>query len=199
MSLHVAPPAHRPVNVRRAANASNTHARFWRTRATLSSAILTLAATHPSSVLSVSDIVRAAGINRSTFYTHAESPTALLTIAMRTALERQDAEAAQCTQGDRRAMLESALHPVLAHVNTYNEVYRTSLLDAVASGALFQGLSSHLGSRIEASDPTTSPEHAAVIAAAAAEAIKQLITEPSPVLESARVMSILDAALGWPS
>ncbi|MFF2325036.1 MULTISPECIES: TetR/AcrR family transcriptional regulator [unclassified Streptomyces] len=52
--------------------------RTRRTRARLREAVLRLAAQRPVEDISVADLVRAARINRTTFYKHAESPAAVL-------------------------------------------------------------------------------------------------------------------------
>ncbi|WP_037870058.1 TetR/AcrR family transcriptional regulator [Streptomyces sp. SPB074] len=52
--------------------------RVRRTWARLSEAVLRLAAERPVEEVAVADLVRAAGVNRSTFYKHAPSPAAVL-------------------------------------------------------------------------------------------------------------------------
>src|SRR3546814_16021520 len=53
--------------------------RVERTRARLAEAVLALAAERDITTASVSELTRRAGVNRSTFYAHADTPVELLT------------------------------------------------------------------------------------------------------------------------
>lgn len=189
-----AAPARKRENVRRIAYASSTHVLFRQTSATLSAVIVELAAATPSTALSVSDIVRQAEINRSTFYTHAESPMALLSSVMRASLARTASPLGSGAVG-RRAPLETALIAVVDHVDEHRVVYRTALRDPAAAGALFHGITEHLTTRFEAIHPTASVEVRAAVAAACTEVIRRGVAAPSPTVEIAGVLAVLDIVL----
>ena len=114
--------------------------RKQRSRERLYAAALTLAADQPISSLTVTQIADAAGVHRSTFYEHAESPQGLVEAALTAELDvlrsdlmkdRADAATAVAT------VTEGVLHHILRHV----DIYRRELADG--GGALHAMLSRH--------------------------------------------------------
>ncbi len=114
--------------------------RKQRSRDRLYAAVLALAADRPISDLTVTQIADAAGVHRSTFYEHADSPEALVEAALTAELDvlrdelmkdRADAAAALAT------VTERVLHHILRHV----AIYRRELADG--GGVLHAMLSRH--------------------------------------------------------
>ena len=186
-------PSPRRMNDRRSTEAQRTHARFWRTSSILAAVIIALAEEIPSTSLTVSEIVREAGVNRSTFYTHSENPTSLLPAALRAALVRR--EESVRLDDDPRGRFETAVGVAVAHVNAHATVYRTSLADSAAAGALFSDLPDSLTLRLEALTPTDSTIVAAAIAGATVEVIKHQLVAGSPEPTLDQVIAVLSAAL----
>jgi len=114
--------------------------RKQRSRDRLYAAALALAADRPISSLTVTQIADAAGVHRSTFYEHADSPEGLVEAALTAELDvlrddlmkdRSDAATAVAT------VTEGVLHHILRHV----DIYRRELADG--GGALHSMLSRH--------------------------------------------------------
>lgn len=188
-----APPLRR-MSDPRFTTAPRTHARYWRTSAQLSAAVIALAAKTPSTLITVGDIVQHAGVNRSTFYSHTENPTTLLNSAMGEALARADNPERRTVAVDRRIALHAALGPVVTHVTEHLAVYQTALTNAAAAGALFHGLTQHLTPRIHARCPALSEAAAAAMAAAASEMIAIGVAQNN--VDLLKIMATLEAALG---
>lgn len=93
--------------------------RYLRVRESLREAILSLARDRPCEEISVSELTAAAGISRTTFYSHASSPSQLLADVLvdelRPELER---------------LAEEMSHPGAHYVELWKDVYRV-LLDQV--------------------------------------------------------------------
>ncbi|PCN49182.1 TetR family transcriptional regulator [Curtobacterium sp. 'Ferrero'] len=113
-------------------------ARILHTTAALREAILRLAADRPVSRITVSDVTRAAGINRATFYSHAVSPGSLLADVLTPELDRiretdQTARRAAVERGTSPAELEAitrrGIEAVVDHVVAHRAVYCTALPD----------------------------------------------------------------------
>ncbi|MBF4570863.1 TetR/AcrR family transcriptional regulator [Plantibacter sp. VKM Ac-2880] len=169
-----------------------THARYWRTAANLSAAAVHLASETPSTHITVGDIVKRAGVNRSTFYAHTENPTTLLNAAMTAALSRTE-ETGGASASSTRDALQRAVVSAIGHVNTHLLVYRTALTDPAASGALFHSLGEYLTSRIRTAHPPTRAEAAAAIAAVVCDVIRREVTRSEVDLQA--TMAVLDAVL----
>lgn len=182
-------PAKRNANPRRPTDPPRTHAGYWRTEATLATVIIKLAATKPSTHLSVENIVNEAQINRSTFYTHTPNPTTLLTTALRATLPTPTPTP---TTTDPRTTIKTALTPLITHLNTHTHIYRTAQTDPAAAGALFRVLTEHLATQIQTALPA---DIATITAAAAIEACKHTIETKHP-LNINDTMNTLDIALG---
>src|ERR1700710_1454932 len=94
-------------------------ARCARTRTNLSAAVLELAAERDITSASVAELTRRAGINRATFYAHAQSPVELLTrvlaadldLVRRMTTERLDQEGALL-----RDLTRETMRQILDHV-----------------------------------------------------------------------------------
>ncbi|WP_062461197.1 TetR/AcrR family transcriptional regulator [Demequina soli] len=129
-----------------------TDPRFARSADALAEAVLALASERPIERIAVTEIARAAGVTRATFYNHATSPAALLTgVLLRdldairgtfladTAREPHDVE--QVWRESERTLLEHVLH--------HEAVYRHGLSSAaVDHGSVLAEL---LAGHIEAS------------------------------------------------
>ncbi|MDR7187283.1 AcrR family transcriptional regulator [Microbacterium sp. BE35] len=120
--------------------------RKQRSRDRLYAAALRLAEDRPIASLTVTQLADAAGVHRSTFYEHAESPEALVEAALTAELDvlrdelmkdRSDAATAVAT------VTEGVLHHILRHV----DIYRRELADG--GGALHAMLSRHFRSTTE--------------------------------------------------
>ena len=116
-------------------------ARQLRTRARLARAILYLAAVKAVADITVSEIATTAQINRSTFYEHSDSPTALLRATLRDELDDiRDRNLAHPT--DVAASVRAVTLDVLSHVDAHAAIYSRAL-GHDESGELHSMLSSH--------------------------------------------------------
>lgn len=100
-------------------------ARAQRTRALLERTILDLASRRPLSDISVTDIARAAGITRPTFYAHADSPGDLLALVLGRQLDRIAKTEGSPT--DSAGWPDAPQHALVAHVLDNAAVYRRNL------------------------------------------------------------------------
>ncbi|EQB11151.1 TetR/AcrR family transcriptional regulator [Sphingobium lactosutens] len=101
-------------------------ARIERTRARLAAAVLSLAAERDITSVSVSELTRRAGINRSTFYEHARTPVELLTRVLSCELDMVRRRGMDQLERDGlllRDLTRSTLHAILAHVLRHEDVY----------------------------------------------------------------------------
>ncbi|MBF4514137.1 TetR family transcriptional regulator [Plantibacter sp. VKM Ac-2885] len=180
-------------NVRRTAPDAHSHPRYSRTGAALSTAAIELASETPASRLTVDQVVRRAGVNRSTFYTHSENPTALLNAAMRTALDRS--HTFQLTLPGGQRTLGTTLSTVSSHVQEHLAVYRTALADPTAAGAIFHNLSEYLEEQLTRAGPPAirSELAAAAIAGAVTGTIRSGLRHGEIDLQS--VWAALNAVL----
>lgn len=101
-------------------------ARVERTRARLADAVLALAAERDITTASVSELTRRAGVNRSTFYAHAQTPVELLTRILSSELD----EVRRCSMDQLeqdglllRDQMRAALREIVAHVVKHEAVY----------------------------------------------------------------------------
>jgi len=120
-------------------------ARIVHTTGVLRAAILRLAAERPVSRITVSDVTRAAGINRATFYAHAVSPGSLLAQVLMPELDQvriEDAAARHLPGSDPAALTRTAIDRVVDHIVTYREIYRRALPDP-DDGSLHRLLAGH--------------------------------------------------------
>ncbi|MDH6180296.1 AcrR family transcriptional regulator [Microbacteriaceae bacterium SG_E_30_P1] len=116
-------------------------ARQRRSRLKLHAAVFELAADRRADDLTVAEVARLAGVHRSTFYEHAESPAALLTDALRAELD--EARTRHLSGLDARSLpaaLRDVTLAVLEHVERHAAIYRRGLADG---GPLHDFLSAH--------------------------------------------------------
>jgi len=126
-------------------------ARQVRTSAKLAEVILRLASERLSSELTVSEITAAAGINRSTFYQHATSPTELLQNVLRGELDRIRL---QFLDPEKQPLADTAIRDttiaVLHHIDDRAALYSLGLGLDSASASLHPLLSRHFEESIVA-------------------------------------------------
>jgi len=101
-------------------------ARQQRTRTALSKAILKLAATSPVTEITVSELATEAGINRSTFYEHSDSPAALLRSTLRDELD-EIRDRYLIDPADIGAAITVTTRDVLTHVESHEAIYARGL------------------------------------------------------------------------
>ncbi|MFD0067042.1 TetR/AcrR family transcriptional regulator [Streptomyces sp. NPDC056690] len=105
--------------------------RTRRTRALLREAVLRLASQGPVEDIAVADLVRAARINRTTFYKHADSPAAVLEQVLYADLDRGRAELlADATAAELpvREIWERAAGVMVDHLERYDPLYTAGLV-----------------------------------------------------------------------
>lgn len=118
-------------------------ARSRRSLERLSAAVLTLAADAAVQSLSVTEIARAAGVHRSTFYEHSDSPAHLLRTTLLAELdETRGRHLAGEEPRDWGAAVRTTTLDVLDHLERHQAVYLRSLADP-ADGTLSALLSEH--------------------------------------------------------
>ncbi|KJF69988.1 TetR/AcrR family transcriptional regulator [Agrobacterium arsenijevicii] len=101
-------------------------ARIERTQAQLAQAVIALASERDITSASVSELTRRAGINRATFYAHANSPVELLTKVLSSDLDELRRETIAELARDRsalRARSRRSLREIVAHVLRFEGVY----------------------------------------------------------------------------
>ncbi|MGN6219553.1 MAG: TetR/AcrR family transcriptional regulator [Microbacterium sp.] len=121
--------------------------RKQRSQARLYAAALGLAADRPMSELSVTQIAEAAGVHRSTFYEHADSPQSLVEAALTAELDLLR-DALMSDRSDAATSLDTVTRGVLEHVLRHADIYRRELSDG--GGALHAMLSRHFRGTSEA-------------------------------------------------
>lgn len=124
--------------------------RSARSGAALNAAVLALAASQPPASISVTELVKLAGVSRKTFYNHAATPGELLARVLTAELDeaRDAAEAQRPIASDD---LESAVHvrlgAILQHVHDRRDVYLPSA-GGVIPTELYQVLTDHFGAAV---------------------------------------------------
>lgn len=106
--------------------------RARRTRARLREAVLRLAEQRPVEDVSVADLVRAARINRTTFYKHASSPAAVLEEVLYEDLDRVRADWIEDTLAARQPahdVWERASTALINHLERHDALYTAGLVD----------------------------------------------------------------------
>jgi AcrR family transcriptional regulator len=117
-------------------------ARQVRTRTNLARAILELAGQKAVTDITVSEIASAAGINRSTFYEHSESPAALLRSTLRDELDEIRSRNLDAPTDATSAVLDTTTD-VLRHVDSHAAIYARGLGLDDNAGQLHSMLSVH--------------------------------------------------------
>ena len=101
-------------------------ARVERTRGKLADAVLALAADRDITTASVSELTRRAGVNRSTFYAHAQTPMELLTRVLSGELDEVRRHTMAQLEHDGlllRDLSRTTLREIVAHVVKHEAVY----------------------------------------------------------------------------
>lgn len=122
-------------------------ARQIRTQSALTQAILELASERPVREISMADLARAAGVNRSTVYQHATSPAGLLCDVMRAELDAVR-EAHLVELGDLGQAMRETVLGVLDHLERHASIYRRELRDP--ANQLHAMLSGHFAASVAA-------------------------------------------------
>ncbi|MCL1074283.1 TetR/AcrR family transcriptional regulator [Shewanella dokdonensis] len=100
--------------------------RVERTRARLAEAVLALAAERDINSVSVAELTRCAGVNRGTFYDHAQSPAALLTHVLASELDEVRRIGMDRLRQDGlllRHLTRSTLQGIFQHVLKHEQIY----------------------------------------------------------------------------
>jgi AcrR family transcriptional regulator len=121
-------------------------ARILRTRIQLRRAALHLASTDPIGSITVADLTREAGINRATFYKHADSPLQVLESALVEDLDGMRANFlsdAANPATDFTELWREAAHGTAAHVAKFAPIYQQGF-SVTADGILQSLLSRHI-------------------------------------------------------
>ncbi|SEQ77224.1 transcriptional regulator, TetR family [Faunimonas pinastri] len=101
-------------------------ARVERTRARLAQAVLSLAAERDITTASVAELARRAGVNRSTFYAHAQTPVELLTRVLSSELDEVRRHTMEQLDFDGRllrSLTRSTLCEIVDHIIKHEAVY----------------------------------------------------------------------------
>jgi AcrR family transcriptional regulator len=114
--------------------------RKQRSRDRLYAAALALAEERPLSSLTVTQLADAAGVHRSTFYEHAESPAGLVEAALTAELDVLRDELMK-DRSDAATAVATVTEGVLRHILRHVDIYRRELADG--GGALHAMLSRH--------------------------------------------------------
>lgn len=114
--------------------------RKQRSRDRLYAAALALAAERPISTLTVTQLADAAGVHRSTFYEHADSPEALVEAALTAELDVLRDELMK-DRSDAATAVATVTAGVLQHILRHVDIYRRELSDG--GGELHAMLSRH--------------------------------------------------------
>lgn len=125
-------------------------ARQRRTSLKLAEVILRLANDRRPSELTVSEVTSAAGINRSTFYQHAVSPTDLLENVLRAELDDiRTRYLPSSAGGTGPTMLGDVTVAVLEHINSHATIYSRGLDGSSGSASLYPLLSQHFRQSVQ--------------------------------------------------
>ncbi|MEZ0492867.1 TetR/AcrR family transcriptional regulator [Kineococcus sp. TBRC 1896] len=123
-------------------------ARARRSLERLSAAVLELAADNAPETLSVSEVARCAGVHRSTFYEHSDSPSALLRSVLRDELDdARERHLGGPAARDWTAAVGATTREVLEHLERHRSVYLRSLASP-ADGTLRTLLADHFAASV---------------------------------------------------
>src|SRR4051794_17140308 len=114
-----------------------------RTRSRLHAAVLEAARDTPVGDLSVTELARAAGVHRSTFYEHATSPGDLLREALLAELDDLRADLLSAPGSDTDEAVAEVTRRVLEHVRRHAPIYRRGLASDAGPGSLEGMLADH--------------------------------------------------------
>ena len=187
-------------------------ARQKRTRQRLEEAVLLLASERDITSASVSELTRRAGIVRTTFYAHANTPVQLLTDVL--SKELDDVREALMQELDHgiapggfRALTQRTMNKILDHVVRHKGVYG-SVNSASSAYALRTVLSKHISGCVirileggHVTPPSTKPDHlrlyASFLATGAAGAIEQWLQSEKPIARAALLAAVNDVLPDW--
>ncbi len=168
-------------------------ARVERTRGRLAAAVLELAAEHDITSASVAELTRRAGVNRGTFYDHAQSPAELLTRVLTLELDEVRRTGMDELRRDGlllRHLTRSTLQEIFQHVLKHERIYAgpsrsTSIyaLRVVLAEHIEQTMLPILSEgfvSLPTSDPHIQPLYAAYMAHGAAGAMEAWLRLPAP-------------------
>jgi len=179
--------------------------RIERTRARLAEAVLALAAEGDIARVSVAELTRQAGVNRSTFYDHAQSPVELLTRVLSQDLD--DVRRIGMDQLHRdgqllRHLTRSTLRGILQHVLKHEAIYSgpsgsssTYALRVVLAEHIEQSMLPILGQgfvHVPLPDAEAVQVMAAYLGHGAAGAVEAWLRQPSPRDED-KLLSVIEA------
>jgi AcrR family transcriptional regulator len=186
--------------------------RAARSGAALRDAVLALAGKAPPAAISVTDLVKAAGVSRKTFYNHAATPGELLAQVLTGELDiaRDTAEDEfSMTSSDLRGAVRNRLGAILTHIGDRRDVYFPTP-GGIIPPELYQLLTNHFRAAVRESIRSANrvapgvpgfddPEHRAVsvemyssyVAHAYAGAIQSWLQHP----ETGEVDFVLDLIL----
>ncbi len=180
-------------------------ARILRTRARLADAVLALAAERDIAHVSVAELARRAGINRGTFYDHAQSPVELLTSVLSQDLDEVRRIGMDQLRRDGqllRHLTRSTLRGILQHVLRHEAIYAgpsgsssTYALRVVLAEHIEQSMLSILGQgfvQVPIPDADAARLMAAYLGHGAAGAVEAWLHLPSP-RDEAKLLSAIEA------
>ncbi|MEA9987155.1 TetR/AcrR family transcriptional regulator [Subtercola sp. RTI3] len=123
--------------------------------------MLDLASARPANEVLASEVASYAGVNRSTFYDHAASPTALLEAVLREQLDAlRELHLSGADPQHAGAAIAAVTRAVLLHVEEHSAVYLLGLSETSGSASLHPMLTAHF----EASIRLLLEQHTIVIA-----------------------------------
>lgn len=143
---------------------STQDARVVKTQNRLRSAALDLAANQSIHSISVTDLASAAGINRATFYKHAENPFQVVQGALEADLDtlrKSFLNEAKESKPDFRTIWSEAVVGTVEHVNRFKRIYELGFRED-ADGALQNLLSRHISNSMQmlfSENPQMLPKH----------------------------------------
>jgi AcrR family transcriptional regulator len=123
--------------------------RRLKTRARLAAAVLAIATERPISEVTVSELASAAGVHRSTFYEHAESPGELLQSVLRSELDELRIPLVGAAREDSELAVTRVTAGVLRHVDSHESIYLRGLGEGSGAASLHAMLSSHFRGSID--------------------------------------------------
>ncbi|MFE4694918.1 TetR/AcrR family transcriptional regulator [Streptomyces sp. NPDC056749] len=187
--------------------------RTRRTRARLREAVVRLASAGPVENVAVADLVRAARINRTTFYKHAASPAAVLEQVLYEDLDRvraawiADTLAAELPVRD---VLDRASHALVDHLERHDALYTAGLVGH-RSAVLHQLLVDHFTASVRdllARDPGILPggkgsvawrtdAHSRFVAHGEVGVVEAWLTLPAPRDRSLFVSAVAAMLPSW--
>lgn len=184
-------------------------ARWVRTRARLAAAVVGLAAERDITSASVAELTRRAGINRTTFYAHAQTPVELLSRVLADDLDRVRRETTDRMDEEGvllRDLTRKTMRQILDHVLRHENVYHGASL-ASSRYALRVVLAEHVeqsillvfreGFVIPPSGMGMAEFSAAFIAHGVAASVEAWLRRPSPRDEAALLAAIDSMYPAW--